>query len=445
MKRVAVDDLSARLHHLPVTWYVLSAVAGVCLLFVVAATTVCVYRCYRRRRRPSNGAMPPGVASASPDLAASPLDGHGLVVNMKHGSVQQNQRQTHGQSAEQNGDVFLGPTCTVTGDHGVVCQTKCYVVNDKEGLAVSPDTDEKEEKTTEKKSEIEADEQKTLGTLQFTVGYDVDKSALSVSIICAKNLPVKNATICTSDPYVKLQLLPEKRQKVKTRVVRKTLNPVFDETFTFYSIDVNQLSGISLHFAVLSFDRFSRDDLIGEVVYQLDAVELDSAKKSAVCVCRQIEQRHAKESAFGRGEILVSICHHPAANRLTVVILKARNLPKMDITGLADPYVKVYLTYNGQRIAKKKTHIKKRTLNPVFNESFIFDLPTTDPTSAGGSNLLAGVSLDFVVLDWDQMTKNEVVGHLEIGAGSGDAERAHWLEVVSCPRKQIASWHKLNE
>jgi len=83
----------------------------------------------------------------------------------------------------------------------------------------------------------------------------------------------------------------------------------------------------------------------------------------------------------------------------------------------ADPYVKVYLTYNGQRIAKKKTHIKKRTLNPVFNESFIFDLPTTDPAmSPGGgggtgtsSSLLAGVSLDLVVLDWDQMTKNEVV------------------------------------
>ena len=110
-----------------------------------------------------------------------------------------------------------------------------------------------------------------------------------------------------------------------------------------------------------------------------------------------------------------------------------------------DPYVKVYLMYNGQRIAKKKTHVKKRTLNPVFNESFIFDLPTTDPTSTAGSNFLSGVSLEFVVLDWDQMTKNEVVGHLEIGGGSGDAERAHWLEVVSCPRKQIASWHKLNE
>ena len=34
--------------------------------------------------------------------------------------------------------------------------------------------------------------------------------------------------------------------------------------------------------------------------------------------------------------------------------------------------------YNNQRISKKKTHVKKRTLNPVFNESFVFDLPRNE-------------------------------------------------------------------
>lgn len=82
--------------------------------------------------------------------------------------------------------------------------------------------------------------------------------------------------------------------------------------------------------------------------------------------------------AQGRGELLISLCWQPAAARLTVVLLKARNLPRMDVTGLADPYVKIYLLYNGQRIAKKKTHVKKRTLSPVFNESFAFDIPTTE-------------------------------------------------------------------
>lgn len=61
----------------------------------------------------------------------------------------------------------------------------------------------------------------------------------------------------------------------------------------------------------------------------------------------------------------------------------------------------MYLLYNGQRIAKKKTHVKKRTLNPVFNESFVFDIP------AGGEGL-ENVSLEFLLLDWDRVTKNEV-------------------------------------
>jgi len=66
--------------------------------------------------------------------------------------------------------------------------------------------------------------------------------------------------------------------------------------------------------------------------------------------------------------------------------------------------VKIYLLYNGQRIAKKKTHVKKRTLNPVFNESFLFDVPYNEG--------LQNISLELLVLDWDRMTKNEVTPFL---------------------------------
>lgn len=133
----------------------------------------------------------------------------------------------------------------------------------------------------------------------------------------------------------------------------------------------------------------------------------------------------------GRGELLVSLCYQPQASRLTAVVLKARNIPRMDMTGLAgtlpsliffryvilfvirvlllliliftqDPYVKIYLVHNGQRVAKKKTHVKKRTLNPVFNESFVFDLPAS-------ATSLDNISLEFLVLDWDRVTKNEVI------------------------------------
>jgi len=278
-----------------------------------------------------------------------------------------------------------------------------------------------------------------LGTLHCTIRYSFDKNALVVTVNRCENLPAKDSTAKSSDPYVKLQLLPEKQHKVKTRVMRRTLNPVYDEDFTFYGIHFNQLEGLTLHFVVLSFDRYSRDDVIGEVMLELDSIDLSNSDNTPVPIYKEITPRSYKLKSQGRGEILVSLCYQPAANRITVVVLKARNLPKMDITGLSDPYVKIYLLFNGQRIAKKKTHVKKRTLNPVFNESFVFELPHMEEG-------LKNISLEFMLLDWDRVTKNEVIGRLELGGDKCEGTALHhWNEVLASPRRQIAEWHKLRE
>ncbi|KAH8360273.1 hypothetical protein KR093_011835, partial [Drosophila rubida] len=327
-----------------------------------------------------------------------------------------------------------------------------------------------------------------LGTIYFKLRYLAERNALMVSIIRCRGLPCKGGvsgtgdiptgmngrTQAATDPYVKLQLLPDKQHKVKTRVVRNTRNPVYDEDFTFYGLNMNDLQNMSLHFVILSFDRYSRDDVIGEVVCPLSSIEIGDISKEALSISKEIQPRSLKIRAQGRGELLISLCWQPAAGRLTVVLLKARNLPRMDVTGLADPYVKIYLLYNGQRIAKKKTHVKKRTLSPVFNESFAFDIPAAEASSrlAGTGASLEGVSLELMLLDWDRVTKNEVspqpayvchkhkyfklcvlllltpqvIGRLELGGPTSSSTALnHWNEVCNSPRRQIAEWHKLNE
>ncbi|KAG7457910.1 hypothetical protein MATL_G00232270 [Megalops atlanticus] len=276
-------------------------------------------------------------------------------------------------------------------------------------------------------------EEPNLGTLTLAVDYNFPKKALVVTIQEARGLPAVDEQSGSSDPYVKMTILPEKKHRVKTRVMRKTLEPVFDETFTFYGVPYSSLPDLVLHFLVLSFDRFSRDDVIGEAVVPLAGVDPSTGR---VQLTQQICKRNLQ--CVSRGELLVSLSYQPVTHRLSVVVLKAKHLPKMDITGLSgNPYVKVNVFYGRKRIAKKKTHVKKCTLNPVFNESFIYDVP---------AELLPDISVEFLVIDFDRTTKNEVVGRLVLGAHSPCASGAtHWREVCENPRRQIAKWHNLSE
>ena len=183
------------------------------------------------------------------------------------------------------------------------------------------------------------------------------------------------------------------------------------------------MSGKTLIFAVYDFDRFSRHDQIGQVDIPLGTVDLGSVVKE----WREISPPADENAKVTLGDICFSLRYVPTAGKLTVVILEAKNLKKMDVGGLSgkfffkfnksnnpkkcrlkslkflnynimpkelifieinsvqnnyfiskiiDPYVKLYLIQGGKRIKKKKTSIKKCTLNPYFNESFTFEIPT---------------------------------------------------------------------
>ena len=71
-----------------------------------------------------------------------------------------------------------------------------------------------------------------LGQIQFNISYDFQEMTLSVRIIRAINLPAKDFS-GTSDPYVKVMLLPDKKTKLQTNIKRRNLNPRWNELFAF--------------------------------------------------------------------------------------------------------------------------------------------------------------------------------------------------------------------
>uniref|UniRef100_A0A1I7WRY5 C2 domain-containing protein n=1 Tax=Heterorhabditis bacteriophora TaxID=37862 RepID=A0A1I7WRY5_HETBA len=63
-------------------------------------------------------------------------------------------------------------------------------------------------------------------------------------------------------------------------------------------------------------------------------------------------------------------------NNCCLVAVTHKSSLKVNRHYCSDPYVKLYLRKDtGERILKKKTHVRRATVNPVYNESFVFELP----------------------------------------------------------------------
>lgn len=280
--------------------------------------------------------------------------------------------------------------------------------------------------------EIKADSKNEyLGKIQYKLEYDFNAQSLNVTAIQCTELPALDLG-GTSDPYVKVYLMPDKKRKFETKVHRKTLNPFFNETFSFKQVPYSETFDKTLVFAVFDYDRFSKHDQIGEVKVPLCMVDL------AQTIEEWKDIQSVKVDDQYLGDICFSLRYVPTSGKLTVGILECKNLKKMDITGASDPYVKIkLLDRKGKRIGKKKkTSVKMGNLNPYYNESFVFIVEQEQ---------LRRVSLELVVADYDRIGSSDPIGRVQLGYSRKGLELKHWKEMVENPRRPIVHWHVLKD
>ncbi|XP_068744560.1 synaptotagmin-1-like isoform X2 [Montipora capricornis] len=273
------------------------------------------------------------------------------------------------------------------------------------------------------------------GSIKFSMIYQSNLQILLLSIIEANQLVGKDFWN-TVDSYVKTRLQPDEEgvSRRQTEVVRKSKNPRFSQSYEFH-LPLEDVQRSTLHLSLWEVDKYSRHYLIGELQMKLGQVikadESLAFNKDLMCY---------QKTKANLGEILFSLSYMPTAERMSVVIMKARNLnpPFSDWSTEPrpiNPFIKVVLLFDGKKVKKKKTSIRKKESNPVYNECMMFDVPP---------DLLHRVLFVISVADSKaDSSRSDVIGRVVVGSASTGEPLRHWHQMLISPRRPVAAWHRL--
>uniref|UniRef100_A0A2K5FA90 Synaptotagmin 13 n=1 Tax=Aotus nancymaae TaxID=37293 RepID=A0A2K5FA90_AOTNA len=214
--------------------------------------------------------------------------------------------------------------------------------------------------------------------------------------------------------------------EAQTALKKRQLHTTWEEGLVL-PLAEEELPTATLTLTLRTCDRFSRHSVAGELRLGLDgtSVPLGAAQWGEL-------KTSAKEPSAGAGEVLLSISYLPAANRLLVVLIKAKNLHSNQSKELLgkDVFVKVTLKHQARKLKKKQTK-RAKSNQPCM---IMFELP---------DDLLQASSVELEVLGQDEAGQSWALGHCSLGlhtralsaATGGDAQN---------PRRQIAMWHQLH-
>ncbi|NXJ66534.1 SYTL4 protein, partial [Rostratula benghalensis] len=290
------------------------------------------------------------------------------------------------------------------------------------------------------------------GGISFSLSYEQKTQTLFIHVKECRQLAYGDEGKKRSNPYVKTYLLPDKSRqgKRKTTIKRNTINPLYNELLK-YEISKSLLLARTLQFSVWHHDRFGRNTFLGEVEVPLDAWNFESHLEEFLPLHGKIGADAVGLHQY-KGELVVSMKYipsskHPGAGtgrkskmgeggELQVWIKEAKNLTAAKSGGTSDSFVKGYLLPHKNKASKRKTPVVKKTLNPHYNHTFVYN--GINPED------LQHICLELTVWDREPLSSNDFLGGVRLGVGNGmsNGQAVDWMDSVG---EELNLWQKMRQ
>ncbi|XP_031360763.1 synaptotagmin-16 isoform X2 [Lonchura striata] len=293
------------------------------------------------------------------------------------------------------------------------------------------------------------------GDLDVIFTYKPSSQKLIATVLAARDIPDKDRS-GVNTWQVHAVLMPGKKQRGKTSVQRGPI-PIFQDKITFSKLEPQELSSHAIRFRLYAVHKVVGEKMMGEQLFYLRGI----SQEGEVKVTLLLEPRSNLSSADsqlslsaishsdsasstqslshgGVPELLVGLSYNATTGRLSVEMIKGSHFRNLAINRPPDTYGKLCLRNSvGQEMSRCKTSIRRGQPNPVYKETFIFQVALFQ---------LSDVTLLISIYNRRSMKRKEMVGWISMGqSSSGEEEQSHWQEMREAQGTQVCRWHTLLE
>ncbi|CAH6779651.1 Sytl5 [Phodopus roborovskii] len=302
---------------------------------------------------------------------------------------------------------------------------------------------------------------KVTGEILLHISYCYKTGGLYIFVKNCRNLAIGDEKKQRTDAYVKSYLLPDKSRSNKRKTkIRTGTNPEFNETLK-YTISHTQLETRTLQLSVWHYDRFGRNSFLGEVEIAFDSWNFENPCDEWFVLQPKVELAPDIGLQY-KGELTVVLRYIPPEENsifpvgqpqgkktfkkgkkqefavisggiLEVFIKEAKNLTAVK-SGGSDSFVKGYLLPDDNKATKHKTVVVKKSVNPQWNHTFIFNgLYPQD---------IKNVCLELTIWDKEAFSSNIFLGGVRLNSGSG-VSRGKTVDWMDSRGEEQRLWQKM--